>query len=50
MVGSPLSLELLLTYLPKELSQIHVVWRFLKTQASAVVEIHGKLSRESLKK
>jgi hypothetical protein len=35
--------------LPEELSQVHVVWCLLETKTSAVVEIHGELSRKSLK-
>jgi hypothetical protein len=35
--------------IPEELSQVHVVWCLLETKTSAVVEIHGELSRESLK-
>merc|ERR1719193_1047113 len=33
---------------PEELSEIHVVWGLLKPQPAAVVEVHGKLCRESL--
>ncbi len=35
--------------IPEELSQVHVVWCLLEAKTSAVVEIHGELSRESLK-
>ena len=34
---------------PEELAKIHVVRRFLKPEATAVVEVHGKLSGETLK-
>ena len=34
---------------PEELAKIHVVWRFLKPEATAVVEVHGKLSGETLR-
>ena len=33
---------------PEELAKIHVVRRFLKPEATAVVEVHGKLSGETL--
>jgi len=33
---------------PEELSEIHVVWGLLKPEATAVVEVHGKLSRKAL--
>jgi hypothetical protein len=36
-------------FIPEELSQVHVVWCLLETKTSAVVEIHGELSWESLK-
>jgi len=32
----------------KELAEIHVVGRLLKPQATAVVEVHGKLGRVAL--
>ena len=31
---------------PEELSQVHVVWRLLKSQPTAVVEVHSKLCWE----
>ena len=34
---------------PEELAEIHVVWSLLKPKATAVVEVHGKLCRETLK-
>ena len=33
---------------PEELAEIHVVWSLLKSKATAVVEVHGKLCRETL--
>ena len=33
---------------PEELAEIHVVWGLLKSKATAVVEVHGKLCRETL--
>lgn len=32
----------------EQLTQVHVVWSFFKTQATAVVQIHGELRGESL--
>lgn len=32
----------------KQLAQVHVVWSLLKAQATAVVQIHGKLCWETL--
>ena len=33
---------------PEELAEIHVVWSLLKSKATAVVEVHGKLRRKTL--
>ena len=35
-------------YPPEQLSEIHVVRGLLELEAAAVVEVHGKLSREPL--
>lgn len=32
----------------EQLTQVHVVWSLLKAQATAVVQIHGKLCWETL--
>ena len=32
----------------KQLSQVHVIGRFVESQATAVVQVHGELSREAL--
>lgn len=33
----------------EQLAQVHVVWSLLKAQATAVVQIHGKLCWETLR-
>ena len=38
----------ILKWEPEKLAQVHVVWRLLKAQAAAVVEIHRKFCWESL--
>ncbi len=32
----------------EQLAQVHVIWSLLEAQAAAVVQIHGKLCRETL--
>lgn len=50
---TPQRIHLVHLYLPEEdaeqLAQVHVVWSLLKAQAAAVVQVHGKLSWETLK-